>query len=491
MVEFDAQRTNEVRIKFADFLQQQFGVQTIAEFGWRFGPMATDDSKEDQSGTYALSTLGEDETIARLASGVKRFKLPDEFNYIKIYQQVADDPKTGYAEAALDHLATEFVNRRQYPKAADYLRRAIRECPKVDISWKSRLEQIEGNWGRFEPVMTQPAGQGATVEYRFRNGAGRVHAQEIKVDKLLDNVKAYIKSRPRQLDWPKLDIGNIGYRLVTENQQQYLGRQVAHWELPLKPRPEHFDRRITVATPLEKAGAYLLSAKMAGGNTSYIILWLNDTAIVRKPLPGKNYYYVADAVSGSPVAKAEVEFFGWQQKWIQPNHIDILTKQFAEYTDADGQLLMDPQRQPQEYQWLVIARSKEGRFAYLGFSNIWYGAQYDAEYNETKVFPITDRPVYRPEQAVKYKFWVEHAQYDQADTSAFAGQPFTIEIHNPKGEKVVSVDGKADAYGGLEGEYKLPADATLGDYSTVLRQGAGIWAAAASASRSTRSPSSR
>ncbi len=85
---------------------------------------------------------------------------------------------------------------------------------------------------------------------------------------------------------------------MTENQQQYLGRQVAHWELPLKPRPEHFDRRITVATPLEKAGAYLLSAKMAGGNTSYIILWLNDTAIVRKPLPGKNYYYVADAVSG-------------------------------------------------------------------------------------------------------------------------------------------------------------------------------------------------
>ena len=29
-VEFDAGRTNEVRMKFADFLQQQFGVQTMA-----------------------------------------------------------------------------------------------------------------------------------------------------------------------------------------------------------------------------------------------------------------------------------------------------------------------------------------------------------------------------------------------------------------------------------------------------------------------------
>ena len=202
---------------------------------------------------------------------------------------------------------------------------------------------------------------------------------------------------------------------------------------------------------------------------------------------------MADAVAGAPVAKAEVEFFGWQQKWIQPNHIDIRHQAIRRVHRrrrpvADGSAAAAGQ----DYQWLVIARSKEGRFAYLGFSNIWYGAQYDAEYNETKVFPITDRPVYRPEQAVKYKFWVEHAQYDQADTSAFAGQPFTIEIHNPKGEKVVSVDGKADAYGGLEGEYKLPADADAGRLLHGSPAGRQVFrAAAASASRSTRSPSSR
>ena len=123
-VEFDAHETNFVRMKFADFLQQQFGVQTMAQFGWRFGRLATDDSKEDQSGAYALATLGEDETVARLATGVKRFKLPEEFNFIKIYQQVADDPKAGDGggATALDHLATEFENRRQYPKAADFLR---------------------------------------------------------------------------------------------------------------------------------------------------------------------------------------------------------------------------------------------------------------------------------------------------------------------------------------------------------------------------------
>ncbi len=84
--------------------------------------------------------------------------------------------------------------------------------------------------------------------------------------------------------------------------------------MDLKPREKHFDRRVTVTTPLAKPGAYLLEAKMKDGNTNFIILWVDDTAIVKKPLDGKAYYFVADAVTGKPVAKANMEFFGWQQR---------------------------------------------------------------------------------------------------------------------------------------------------------------------------------
>src|SRR5262249_47398933 len=144
---------------------------------------------------------------------------------------------------------------------------------------KHRLDQIVGNWGRFEPVMTQPAGQGATVDFRFRNGNKvSFEAHEIDVVKLLGDVKAYLKSNPAQMDWQKLNITDIGYRLVSENQQQYVGKRVAQWDLDLQPRAEHFNKRISVTTPLQKAGAYLLVAKMAGGNTSQIIIWLEDTA---------------------------------------------------------------------------------------------------------------------------------------------------------------------------------------------------------------------
>ena len=83
-------------------------------------------------------------------------------------------------------------------------------------------------------------------------------------------------------------------------------------------------------------------------------------------------------------------------------------------------------------------RPTKGRFAYLGFTGVWYPAWYDAEYNATKVYTITDRPVYRPDQKVRYKFWIRHAKYDMEDGTQFANRQFTIEVHNPKREKVAT-----------------------------------------------------
>ena len=161
--EADTGRSGEVKFLFAQFLQNQFGVQTMADYGWYFGrgPARRRDGKKDESGTWALHTLGEDETIAKLATGIKRFKLPDEFNYIKIFRDLAD------------------ARRRTADKPIDTLARDLREPPAVpqgggDVAagdqgvrrrrpssgGRSGSNQIVGNWGLFEPVMTQPAGAG-------------------------------------------------------------------------------------------------------------------------------------------------------------------------------------------------------------------------------------------------------------------------------------------------------------------------------------------
>jgi uncharacterized protein YfaS (alpha-2-macroglobulin family) len=473
--EVDPANLNAVRMRFAAFLENQFGVQTMAHFGWPFGRGATDDTQKDESGTYALHTLGENETIARLATGIKRFNLPDEFNYIKIFQQVADEAKDALRVQALSQLASVFENRRQYPRATEFLRKAIEASTEQAQKdhFQGRLNQIVGNWGRFEPLATQPAGQGATIDFRFRNGkAVELTAQAILLDKLLADVKSYVKGRPAQFQWEQMNVADLGYRLVTNGQKQYLGEQVAAWKVELEPREKHFDKRITLATPLQKAGAYLLTAKMADGNTSYIVVWVADTAIVKKQLDQKVLYYVADAVGGAPVAKANVEFFGFQQKQRQgTREFDLDIKDFAEFTDADGQVILDPQRHPQDHQWIIIARTPQGRLAYMGFTNVWYAQRHDEDYNAQRAYVITDRPVYRPSQAVNWKFWLRHARYDQEDTSDFAGHDLTVMINNPKGEKILEKTLKADAYGGVEGKLDLPADAMLGVYNLQLREG--------------------
>src|SRR5262249_310216 len=222
--EFDPARVGEIDMLLASFCRGQFGVQTMAQFGRPF----RGDKGDGATGTFALHTLKDDETIARLATGIKRFTLPDEFNWIKISERVAGRGKSQPGEQARDLLAGEYEDRRQYVKSAEAWQKAIAEYGAGNDNFRQkRLEQIVGNWGRFEPVESQPAGKKAVVDFRFRNGKKvSFEAHAVKVAKLLDDVKAYLKSKPGQLDWNTVNIANIGYRLVEQNQQQYLGDKV-------------------------------------------------------------------------------------------------------------------------------------------------------------------------------------------------------------------------------------------------------------------------
>lgn len=472
----DGNRHPEVSYKFAQFLNTQFGVQTMAEYGWAFRRAADDESSALK--TFAIHTLAEDETMARLASGIKRFRLPDEFNFLRLYRQIADDPKaSGYGESALNDLASIYENRRQYPQAAECWTRSIKAYGVGNERWKQkRLDQIVDNWGRFEPVGTHPVGQAATVEFRYRNARQvTFHAEEIDVRRLLDDIRDYLKSNPRELAWDCLQVDNIGYMLVEKNQKKYVGREVERWTLDLDPRPNHFDRLVTVKTPLTKAGAYLLTATVADGSVSKVVIWVNDTVLVRKPMDQQVWFYVADAVTGEPLPQVAVDFFGYRQESVKTvgRHYDVITTGFAERTDADGQILPAAAKFESRYAWLITATTAGGRLAYLGFSGVWYGDRHDAEYDTTKVYGITDRPVYRPDQPVRFKFWIRKAQYDQEDASPFAGEAYAVIVKNPKGDTVFEKTFTTDTFAGLDGEFPLPKDAALGQYYAYLSKDGG------------------
>ncbi|QDS98988.1 alpha-2-macroglobulin family protein [Adhaeretor mobilis] len=473
-----------VLLERARFLQSQFGVQTMASYSW-FGRQQDADAMK---GTYALHTLKENETIAQLATGVKRFELPDEHNHIVLFRQVMkldEEHRAGNYQSAAAQLASVFSNRRQFPTAAEFLKvLADQAKPQPNNHYRQQYEQIVKPWGRLGYTVTQPAGRGATLQYRFRNGEQvEFTARKVKVQELLADVKAHLKSNPNKLDWQQVQIANLGYRIVEKGQEKYLGEEVARWSVDLEPRDNHFDRLEKISTPLQKAGAYFITAKLKDGNEHRVIVWLTDTAIVKKPLEGKALYYVADSVTGKPLPKCNVEFFGYWNKHIENNRHEVLTKQFAEFTDDNGFVELPVQEESNQYQWIATATDQAGRFAFLGYSGVWSANYHDQQYKQVKVLSVTDRPVYRPGHKVQYKFWVRNAQYDKAnfdkqseggkangvaEPSRFANQSFQIEIRNPKGEKVHTTTVTADAYGGLTGEWTLPDDATLGRYNLMV-----------------------
>ncbi len=485
-------REIRARYELAQFLQNQFGVQTMAEYAWFFRSAAADrddDTRRDDSGTWELHTLKDNETIAKLATGIKRFTLPAADDFMVIYRELAGQ-KQGYETDALRQLAREYENRRQYDRAIPCWEAVLKHGHGRDNEARRQLDQIRKNWGQFEPVLTQPAGgRGATVEFRFRNAnSARFEAVEINVPKLLDDVKDYLADNPKQVDWERTDINNLGWRLVEKNQRRYLMAVAAKWELPLSPRPNHWDRRITVQTPLKKAGAYLLTATLPDGNVSRIVLWVADSALVQKPLNDGVLYFAADAVTGKPLAHAKLDLFGWHQRWVNDDakrggkgRYQVRTETRTGVTDADGLFttnlqVKDKDGSTDSFQWLATLTTPEGRFAYLGFNSVWGGNYYEAEYNQTKVYVMTDRPVYRPEQTVKFKIWLNQAQYDREGKSPFAGQTQTVRIQDPKNEKVFEQELKADAWGGVAGELVLPKTATLGVYRIeVAGNGAGTF----------------
>ncbi|MDO4550159.1 MAG: MG2 domain-containing protein [Planctomycetia bacterium] len=511
--------------RMATFAQQQFGVQTLAEYGF---PFAEDDNaleaEKQKGGILSIHTLKDNETLAKLATGVKRFTLPDDYNYINLYESIADST-THRKFTALNTLATIMQNRRQYPRAAEYLKRILDESKlgnapteneaylsfsemakyfrynlddRVNLtSVKKQYEQIVKNWGRFEGESEKTPGANHFV-FRFRN-ATKVNftATKIAIDQLfVDMEKVYKEMEEnsplsfQEMNQKKRDLQDIhiiGYDLVHNNKRKYLTDEVVTWSRELEPAEGHFDRVVDVETPLKNVGAYFIEASVEDGNRTAIVMWVSDLVLIQKNTNRAKWYYVADSVTGKAVPGAKLHIFGQHQEFFTEksagkniNKIKINTKTLDVTTDENGQWIGTEEKMPNHFQWMIIAqypnaeKGKDHCLGFLGFQHFWYEHNVNEIFsneifNQVKVFPITDRPVYRPDQKVHYKFWINTAKYDQQGKSPFAGETFQLELHTPRGEKIDLPAVTADAWGGCAGEYLIPADATLGQYLIHLR----------------------
>ncbi|MGN6546242.1 MAG: alpha-2-macroglobulin family protein, partial [Aureliella sp.] len=472
----------EAQLNWANFLQSQFSVDTLAEQPRILrDSQAAEEKKDDgkiedaQSGILAVHTLGENETIAKLASGIRRFELPEDLNPIRIYQRVADG-KGSTAESAHTQLVSIFMNRRQYSKAAELLRQSIERFGDGNGDKQRQLENIVKPRGSFDPVAAQPAGQGTKLSLLFRNAhRATFSARRVDLEKLLSATKDFYRN-PQNLTRPAFDgrrdtwppnFDSPGNLFTDQQLTKFVSEPVASWSIELEPRENHWDRRQTISTPLDKGGLYVVTASLDdGAHLARCLVWINDLAIVRKRMSEKHLVYVADAVTGLPATGVNVEFFGVEQTG---NPRRFVIDNFARKTDAQGQIVL-PDPSSTSKQWLIIARDARGRISISGTQSFWAPRLDRDFYSQVKAYGVADQPVHRPGGKLRANFWIGRASYaPDLATTPLAHHAFLVQLLDPHGKVFWEQNKTSDEIGGCEVEIDLPETATLGVYSFQIK----------------------
>ena len=457
---------SDVDLRWARFLQSQFGVQP----GFQRGLAPAGDG--DLSAAVILHQLSDSETWARLADGTRKITLPPEFNHIEVLKQVLAR-QDGHHREALQLMLQIRRNRQQYPRAVALLKELLELAPNPETrkGLENEIHQITGNWVQFETVPTQAAGKPAVVDIRFRNGSEITFtARPVDIERLLKDTRTYLESRPRRPDSHRIRLSQIGHRLIRGRPEQYLGDPAAQWTVTVQPPAGHFDGHRSVTTPVQQGGAWWITATMRDGNTSELLLWIADASLTRKHVENGTLYFAADAATGKPLAGADLEVFGFSLRRLgRSREYRITTRRFADRTDDHGLCVID-RPADRGMQWVVIVRTQDGRLAFDGFQHFWTPTTIDSSYGQgVRVFTVTDRPVYRPEHTMKFRLWVRQPRYHE-DTPVYANRNFVLQIRNPRGDVVEERRVRTDRWGGIDGEWVIPSDAVLGDYYLAVCQ---------------------
>ena len=483
----------------------QFGVQTMAEYGWRFGRMETDDSegRRERHLRPAHARRGRDDRPAG-----HRHQAVQAARRVQLHQ---DLPATWRPTARrsparawrpCSSLAEIFENRRQYPRAAEYCRQCVeiyREAKNTDAAngWQARLDQIVGNWGRFEPVADAAGRQGRDGRVPLpQRPRGQVHRPRDPHRQAAGRREGLSEvATPASSTGQKMNIGNIGYRLVEQNEKQYRrprGGLVGTG--PGAPREALRQAGHRHHAAAEGRAPICVTAEMADGNTSQIVLWLADTAIVKKPLAEQGpttSWPTPSRASRSPRPTSSSSAISRSRPPTTAFQVDV--SQFAEYTDADGQVMTDAEAAADQ---LPVAhhRPDDARAASPTSASPASGTAATTTRSTTRPRSSrspTGRSIGRSRRCTTSSGSATR-KYDSPTRPTFAGADVHRRDPQPQGRegrrevahgrRVRRHRGHARTAGGRRAG-RVPT----GGHATARP----AWAAAASASRSTRSPSSR
>ena len=257
---------------------------------------------------------------------------------------------------------------------------------------------------------------------------------------------------------------------------KHIGREVARWSDEVKDDGTYRYAHTHLQTAIKERGAYMVfcylndppeshaqlgGAQVMNVGNSRAIYALTDVAIVEKKVKQGNLYMIADAVNGAPIPGAKVDIMETWSTYDRKTRKSIYHKQFHNLKSDQNGFAVLPRVTKRSSQLHALVDGGQDRTA-------WTGMSYWSHYNPSRMrnglfaYTITDRPVYRPNQSVKFKVWLR--QMNNGVFENKASQHVTITIYDPRGNKVHTTSKVTDQYGGMDGEFALSDEPKLGVY---------------------------
>ena len=433
----------------------------VDDFGRRNSARTLGEFAKNQFGVYHLRgednltkligdlrSLDDDETITRLANGIKRFKLPVEYNYLRMWRELGD-----YAS-----IAQEYELRYQFVKACETYKKA------GEYGWhveriSSPSVALSGN----VPVVSYK--KRARFEVNFRN-ADELEFSLVKIDvaRYLEEVKDDIKNNRKRNDYYNLwDVARFLIRLKDlKKVEKYLIGEKYSWSQKVSSPKDHFDAKKEIEVPYDlPQGDYLLEITAKGGNRIHSLLRVQSLAAVKESFAVEDGggLYIVDAETGAPVKNAKIEAFQFHATFNKDRKFEY--KEIGPvFTDENGYAKIPLLNRSRD--GYVTITSPDGALEVI--DSYWYNYYIDySSQDRRRGVIITDRPAYRPGDTVKYKLWMRNGGYE--NLKSLEGVKIPLRISDPMGNKSSEKNFTLDKFGGLAGEFEIPDDAKLGEYA--------------------------
>lgn len=204
-----------------------------------------------------------------------------------------------------------------------------------------------------------------------------------------------------------------------------------------------------------KPGLYVVEAAV-GKERAVTAVFVADTVVVTKVSSGQMLAWTVHRQSGAPVAKAE----SW---WTDGR--GVLAR-----ASANARGLAEFTRQSPERSF-VYGRDPDGG---VFISENFY---YDSEIYNTKVYAVTERPLYRPGDSVYVKIWAREF-LNARDSRSVGASPVTVAVLDPNGNPIARQKVQLNGDAGGNTSFRLPDNAPPGGYELRLQRGNDSYTAA-------------